>query len=221
MRIHEILEHNELLLNSPLPDDWSTAEFNVPEHDKRIEYAAKRAIKIGSGDTRTAFDIDYQNRFTVLKVAHNAAGIVQNKKEINVLTDSKVQQIGITIPIIDYDTEHYQWIHMERADEGGAYIEEDMRCVDMSLLCELTGHILGKPVKLMFSNKQHSYDEIREIIIKDWESTEAFEICKSYAEKLALLVKWHNLSIGDFQNTSNWGLWNSKPVLIDLGLENR
>lgn len=108
---------SELLNEAPLPPDWDSNVFTPDNtYKKRMDYAAARAQKLGRGSSRTAFEIEYQGRTTVLKVAHNIKGMAQNKAEANILDDWSVEQLGITIPIIDYDNAHDSpvWIHMEK-----------------------------------------------------------------------------------------------------------
>ena len=94
----------QFLIETPLPDDLYDAVFNpnVP-FIKRVRYAKERAKRLGAGSSRVAFLTPYQGRNTVLKVAKNGKGIVQNEEELTLLEDWYLNKLGITIPLIDYD----------------------------------------------------------------------------------------------------------------------
>jgi hypothetical protein len=51
-----------------------------------------------------------------------------------------------------------------------------------------------------------------------WKPTEeGWDIFRQYSEELAELVMSSTLEIGDLQNPANWGVYNNRPVIIDLG----
>jgi hypothetical protein len=64
----------------PPPDSWDTGIFKK-SYKKQIDYALERAAKIGTGSSRVVFEIEYEGRPTVLKIAKNAKGLAQNEKE--------------------------------------------------------------------------------------------------------------------------------------------
>ena len=66
-----------------------------------LEYCKERAKRLGQGSSRVAFEIEYEGRPTILKIAKNSKGILQNEKEVNILEDNFFEHI---IPMIDYDT---------------------------------------------------------------------------------------------------------------------
>ena len=116
-----------VLLEAPLPDDWDKSIYseNIP-FSERIQYAKKRAKVVGIGSSRVAFEIPYEGRKTVLKIALTSAGVEQNREEAKVLSDDTVKQSKLFIPLIDFDKENGDkptWIHVEYGE--GANLDKD------------------------------------------------------------------------------------------------
>jgi hypothetical protein len=181
-----------------------------------MDYAAARAQKLGRGSSRTAFEIEYQGRTTVLKVAHNIKGMAQNKEEANILDDGYVNQLGITIPIIDYDEAHDSpvWIHMEKAQKATEkQLCNLMKCGTLRLLVSMAAASTGK------RDLELSHDDvIRELQSERFNYTdEDVELCEEYAYALTELAIQFNIGLFDFVRTANWGIFNGKPVVIDVG----
>ena len=110
----------QTLLEAPLPDDWDKGVFKSRSpFSKQLKYALERANEVGRGSARVAFEIPYQGRKTVLKIALNRKGLAQNEEEVRILSDKNIQKLGLTIPMIDYDEENTQpkWIHVEYGEE--------------------------------------------------------------------------------------------------------
>jgi hypothetical protein len=64
----------------PPPESWDRGVFHK-SFKKQLDYAIERAAKIGTGSSRVVFEIEYEGRPTVLKIAKNAKGLAQNEKE--------------------------------------------------------------------------------------------------------------------------------------------
>lgn len=114
--------YKSLVQEAPLPPDWDQSMFTGRQgtYKQMIEYAKARAQQIGKGSSRVAFEVPYQGRKSVIKVALGVGkGLMQNAEEIELLTDNYINRIGITIPIIDYDERNPKpvWIHTEYADK--------------------------------------------------------------------------------------------------------
>jgi hypothetical protein len=194
-----------------LPADWDPAALG---HDKtfksRLEYALQRAPRLGGGSSRVAFVIPDNGRDTVLKIAKNSKGVAQNEAEVDILTDGYVGKLDIVIPIVDYDKLNPQptWLQTELAQKASqAALCKIMKCGRG--LWTLTGYanmILGDDLGAR-SAKEH---------LKTL-SPEDAEIFKEYAHDLANLVSNTSLKMGDFDRAANWGLYNGRPVVIDLG----
>jgi len=216
MRITDIIGESAID-EAPLPPDWDKSVYTPKtSYKKRIEYAVARAQKMGKGSSRTAFDIEYEGRPTVLKVAHNVKGMAQNKEEAEILDDGYVQDLGITIPIIDYDEEHDEpvWIHTEKAQKATEkQLCNLMKCGSLRLLVAMAFASTGKKGGTL------SHEEvIRELKSDRFKYTdEDVELCEEYAQALTELAVNFDVGLWDFVRTANWGLFNGKPVVIDVG----
>jgi hypothetical protein len=206
MKVRDIIDE------APLPDDWDKTMLTPQQsYKKRIEYVVQRAQKVGRGSSRTAFTIQYDNRPTVLKVAHNDKGMAQNKVEVDVLEDGYASQLGIIIPIIDYDTDHPQpaWIHTEHATKTNArQLCKLMQCDKLDYLVDAAKNMLGKRTR---------YHNVDDHILKLY-GEDGLEIFHDYAQRLADLSGSNKLELDDFSTAENWGLYNGQPVVIDVGL---
>ena len=202
---------NEILTEAPLPDEWDKQVFTPKtSYAEKIKYAVERAQKIGKGSSRTAFEIEYEGRSTILKVAHNAKGMAQNEAEANILDDTYVQQIGIAIPMIDYDTEHAQpvWIHMEKAQ----------RATEKQLSKLMQSGTLRWLVYAAIHAYSGAGQDGTDMVLAHYGLTSRDEIDTffEYVDKLQELMS-KGVNLGDFKLAQNWGIYNGAPVVIDLG----
>ena len=120
MRAFEFTE--AVLDEMPLPADWDPQQMRQGSttFKSRLAYALERAKKLGTGSSRVATVIEYQGRPTVLKIAKNQKGLAQNSVEADILSDGYASQLGILIPLIDYDEQNREpsWIHTEMATKA-------------------------------------------------------------------------------------------------------
>lgn len=198
MRYHEIIE-------APLPDDWDKKMFDrSTPFKKMVAYAKERATQVGRGSSRVAFEIPYQGRKTVIKVALNRKGLAQNREEARLLSDGHVSSTGIVIPLIDYDKDNGDnptWIHTEFANK----IDQDT----------LNRYFDAQGTWGM-------WDIVRYLDRETGRTKKSMELPPAvknnpYYHKLHDLVISHDLPAGDFYRKANWGLYNGKPVIIDMG----
>lgn len=193
----------ELLLESPpLPDDWDKDIFNerVP-FKTRVDYAKARAEQIGKGSSRVAFVIPYQGRKTVLKVALNAKGMVQNDEEARLLEDWYIQKIGNVIPLIDYDERNSRptWIHTEYATKiTQKQLERYFGNIPMNQITSYLDKMSGK--------SRYGGAELPEKVLEN----ENFQMLQD-------LVLNYSMPAGDLARKANWSLYKGRPVIIDLG----
>lgn len=212
LKDHPELVADDALDEMALPADWDPAALG---HDKtfksRLEYALQRAPSLGGGSSRVAFVIPDQGRETVLKIAKNKKGMAQNEAEVDILSDGYVQTMDIVIPLVDYDKKNSQptWLQTEKAEKASeAKLCKLMKCG--RYLVNLTAYaekILGRPSWSAKRAEEH-YNSL---------SPEDQEIFIDYANQLADLVNSTPLQMGDFDRAANWGIYNGKPVIIDLG----
>jgi hypothetical protein len=208
------MRSNEFINEAPLPPDWDPSQFQQGTTFKsRLAYALERAKKLGAGSSRVAMTIEYEGRPTVLKIAKNTKGLAQNQVEADLLSDGYASQLGILIPIIDYDEKNPQplWVHTELAQKATEkQLCQLMKCQSLN--------------DLIYAAKVYGGQEPR----KTWQnvlnalpvtvSESDIEILEEYASTLADLSGSLNVVLGDLARAANWGIYKGNPVIIDVGL---
>ena len=205
---------DEFLTEVPLPADWDPKIYSEPATFKvRLQYALDRAQRIGAGSSRVAMIIPYEGRDTVLKVAKNAKGIAQNNAEYDIMSDGYVRSMGSVIPVIDAGTDtknHTTWIQTELAEKATpskfkAYFGSGFDLMD---LYKFT----------MFSVGDRRY-KTRPILNMNNENTTQEQWDRFYdcSGDLATLNTDFNVELGDFIRPANWGFYQGRPVVIDIG----
>jgi len=207
MSINTVMKVHELLREAPLPPDWdkSTYKSNV-SFAKRVRYAVARAQKIGTGSARIAFEIEYEGRPTILKIAKNKKGIAQNEYESQMLGDYYVKDLGITIPMIDYDEENDPpvWLHVEKAEKmKPTQFKKFFNGLTPDELIELAKYMTGKWGIQVSPEVQEQFEQI-------YENNEA-------VNSLVDLIGNYDINPADFSRLANWGIYKNRPVIIDVG----
>jgi hypothetical protein len=212
---------DKVLTEVPLPPDWDPEKMNLRQTFKdRLKYALDRAKRLGGGSSRVAMTIDYEGRPTALKVAKNAKGLAQNEAEIEILQDSYSGNLPIVIPLIDYDKANKRpvWLQTEIAKKvQGHTLQKMLYTPAMWLLTNQVRNLTGKrgPHDMDDEKIKKYYFETHNNLWKPTE--EGWNIFRQYSEELAELVMSSTLDSGDLQNPANWGVYNGRPVIIDLG----
>jgi hypothetical protein len=206
----------EVLDEMPLPADWDPAQMRQQgtSFKSRLAYALERAKKLGTGSSRVATIIEYQGRPTVLKIAKNAKGLAQNSVEADILNDGYASQMGILIPLIDYDEQNREptWVHTELAQKvNEKQLCQFMGCDNLDQLVNMAWAITGK--KRYVGNYQDYVKFLRE----RGKTDEQIETMTDYANTLADLNSNFDVELADFARAANWGIYNGKPVIIDVG----
>lgn len=221
MRAHEFLIESYEVDEMALPTDWDPTMLG---HDKtfksRLEYAKERAERLGGGSSRVAFIIQDNGRNTALKIAKNRKGMAQNEAEVDVLSDGYIGKLDIVIPLIDYDKENPQptWLQTEVAKKVSRKRLEQMLFCDeleyygLGYFMDAVSNILGKRGRFQTSMKQ-----IKEDLQDAGYSDDEIDIFMEYATEVATLVSSSTVLIDDLYNIDNWGEYNGRPVIIDLG----
>lgn len=190
---------SEFLTEAPLPDDWDRAMYNerIP-FTRRVQYAKERAKRLGSGSSRIAFVIPYQGRDTVLKIAKNNKGMAQNEVEASTLDDYIMREIGIMIPLIDYDEENDRptWIHTEFASKA--------KDSDFVKAC-------GGTLQQLVSYGRKFRGE------KSWIDTSSIDEESELVQRFTDYIGNYNPNLNDYIDIRNWGIYNGKLVIIDAG----
>lgn len=213
MRANEFIAE-EIIDEMPLPADWDPQQMRqqTTSFKSRLAYALERAKKLGTGSSRVATIIEYEGRPTVLKIAKNAKGLAQNSVEADILSDGYASQLGILIPIIDYDEQNREpsWVHTEMAQKATEkQLCALMGCKSLSHLVALANGIAGK--------KGQTYQANIEYLRRDGYTQEQLDLMTDYANTLADLANSFDIELGDFTRKANWGLYQGKPVIIDVG----
>ena len=197
----------ELLQETPLPADWDKSAYKSnTSFASRLKYAQQRAAKIGTGSSRVAFEIEYEGRPTVLKIAKNKKGIAQNEYEASMLNDYYARDLGIFIPIIDHDEENDPptWIHTEKAEKmKPAQFKKFFNGMSPDDVFQIVNYGRGA-IRLSSPEEEERASEI----IEDNE----------YINSLVDLIGNYGLPWQDFTRLANWGVYKNEPVIIDIGL---
>jgi hypothetical protein len=202
----------------PLPADWDPQQMRQQgtSFKSRLAYALERAKKLGVGSSRVATTIDYQGRPTVLKIAKNAKGLAQNSVEADILSDGYASQMGILIPIIDYDTQNREpsWIHTELAQKAN----EKQLCSLMK--CQSLDDLIRAAQAQLNEYGTRSRAILNDIIDKNehfGSSEQDADTFLEYVNRLSELKSSFDVELADFHRPANWGLYQGKPVIVDVG----
>jgi len=234
----------EFINEAPLPPDWDdTVYYKKNSFKKRLDYALERAAKIGSGSSRVAFVIEYEGRPTVIKVAKNAKGLAQNEAEYTILNDWYVRDMGIVIPYIDHgedDQGNITWIQTELAEKPKSEKQlcKLIGCISLRDIYRyvLYGHTTYDAyvdsdgvIDVGSASRDLPLPEgsvkkkvtIKDIVIQELKnaniSEDKIENFIEYADRIHELKDGWKVELADFNTKSNWGIYQGKPVIIDIG----
>ncbi len=202
-----------------LPADWDPTMFG---HDKtfksRLEYALQRAPRLGGGSSRVAFTIPDQGRETVLKIAKNNKGTAQNQAEADILDDGYLGKLDIVIPLVDYDKTNREpvWIQTEKANKVSQQKLAKMLHAGgrwpMTNFLYAVDNAVGSRQKYM-----PTLDQVKQDMLDNGSTEQDIEIFMDYVDQVADLVNSSSLLAGDLGRAGNWGEYQGRPVIIDLG----
>jgi predicted Ser/Thr protein kinase len=203
----------KFLIETPPPEDWDRQVFDT-SYKKQLAYAMERAKKIGSGSSRVVFEIPFEGRPTVLKIAKNAKGLAQNGKE----ADWGMYRMNpdITCPLIDYDEEHDQptWIHLEKAEKLKASVFKSIEGFSF----EDFGYMV-RDCEQTREGRKGKYFEINwEGHVSDEKEIEKIRESELFYDVERIMGDF-DIMAGDLQRLANWGLYKGHPVIIDLGFD--
>src|SRR5574343_75366 len=106
--LHPILMEGLDAVTADEPFDVKTFK-RLPSFAARVKYAKSKLPQLGTGSSRTAFDLGGDK---VLKLAKNAKGIAQNGVE----SDGYVQSSGVVAKVYDSDPEDL-WVICDKVDK--------------------------------------------------------------------------------------------------------
>jgi hypothetical protein len=196
----------QYITEAPIPPEWDQEVFTPKtSFAKQLKYAIERSKKIGTGSSRVAFEIEYQGRPTILKIAKNKKGLAQNSKE----ADYGLYRMypDITIPLIDYDEKNDEplWIHFEKADKMNA-----------PMFKKLTGHSF-EDFSAAIRNDERRRNGQPEMYSISPEVKQQFDNEDGFFYNVVDLMGNFDLLAGDLTRLANWGVYKNKAVIIDLG----
>lgn len=190
--------------------------FDINQFKDLTSYAAKARYlrshgldKLGAGSSRAAFIADND---TVIKVAKNNKGLAQNRVEATISSDDFMPPNAPIALVKDHDPD-YVWIESERARKA--------KPTDFQ---SIVGHPMKdviKAVRELVDNhkgtRQSSYWYLKDRELFDQLSE------TSFITDLVDIIVNHNLSMGDVDRISSWGIVNRNGslnlVLVDYGLD--
>jgi len=193
----------ELLNEAPLPDTWDKEVYNDrTSFAKRIAYAKDRAAKIGTGSSRVAFEVAYEGRPTILKIAKNVKGMHQNEYEAGMLSDYYLKGLQLTIPMIDYDEQSNQptWIHTEKAGK-----------VTPTMFKKFFGGMTPDDL-VAYAKKSLGRKTYR-----DTSKFQGISENNEHVSDFIDLIGNYDIAEGDLSRLANWGVFNNSLVIIDIG----
>jgi len=85
-----------------------------------------------------------------------------------------------------------------------------MKCKDLWQLVDLANGIIGK-------NRWMTYQDVVNTMRQQGRSDQDIETATEYANILVDLNNSFDIQLGDFIRKANWGLYQGKPVIIDVG----
>lgn len=190
---------------APIPDDWDKGVFSDSGSFRgMLRHAIERSTKIGTGSSRVAFQIPFEGRETILKIAKNKKGLAQNEAEVDALAnDWYLKKLNITIPIIDYDetSERPRWIHMEKASKVSP---SEFRRITGGSPDDLIAYALyasGRIAKGYYGDKNKINPDA--------------DVVSSFVDYVG---SYTHHPVGDYTRLANWGLYKGNLVIIDIGL---
>lgn len=203
MRHTVTLTEATTLHEMPLPAEWDGHMFSDPSvpFADRVAYALARVPHLKGGTTRAAFSIPYQGRKTVVKIAKNHKGLIQNAEEVKILGNPDAQATGRFIPLIDYDRDNTppHWVHVEKASRKATAsdFEHDTGMTPDGLETYLMVARTGAPTKYLIRQPRTTTTLPQEIL----------DISTRFG-----------LTTGDLARPANWGWYKGRLVIIDAGL---
>lgn len=197
----------QFLSETPLPDDWDAAIYSerVP-FAQRIKYAKAKAKQLGVGSSRVAFEIPYEGRKTVLKIAKNPKGMAQNEEEVSALKDWYLKPLGITIPLVDYDqtSDRPTWLQTEFATKAK---DSDFKKATGATLYNFIVFCVRQ------SGREHGSNNPKDYGIIDPEN----ELVQNVTDYVG---NYNHHPWVELTTLKNWGIYQGRPVIIDIGLTN-
>lgn len=219
--------YEQVLDEMPIPATWKKSKFEDKVSFKdMLEYVKDQAPTIGEGSSRIAVIIPHdevkngRSRDTVLKVAKNTNGVNQTLAEKRILDKAKESGVDIVIPYIDA-AENGRWIHTELAQPFKSDFEL-CKLIKCRNLDDLVDYAELKITNTIPAHNKYKYKDVESYkkglqneLFRGKTQAEINSI-ESYATQMAKLASF-GLILNDLAFFENWGKYENKAVIIDLG----
>jgi len=201
----ENIVYESLIDEANYPENFKIDDFiRQSTFEGRIDYAKKHLGKhIGKGTARIVFAAD---RHTVVKIALNEKGLLQNKAEATIAKSEP----KIIAQILSAD-KSYSYLEVERAKE---ITNEDWK--------KLTGFSFDDWAATL-RNYMIDLTNSKSFKVKVPDNFEEIEDTDLFEETVRFIVD-NDMPAGDLIRISSWGVVNRRnknvPVIIDYGMTN-
>jgi len=209
------------VISSTDPLDWLTSAYQAPRSwkSKNKFVAMKNAADefglkhLGSGSSRIVYELD---KFRVVKMAMNTAGLEQNKLEVFMGNDPTIDIV--LARVLDYSNDGYSWVVIEKVEPLSDLDErraEELAGVKWSQVRSLFG--------LQSSSEHESTAPASRVQGSMSGGVKDSNVCLKGDDFLEavkkLSKKYRGLLPGDLVKVSSWGI-NSEGclVLLDYGI---
>lgn len=204
--------YEDVLEIANYPEGFDINQFkDLPSFAAKARYLRSHGLdKLGAGSSRAAFIADDN---TVIKVAKNKKGLAQNRVEAEL--SANVSQDAPIAKVKDSDPDNI-WIESERARRAKPSDFNSIVGYPMKDIIKALGEIVAN-LRGQSGHRSWLYLKDRELFDKLSETP--------FVSELAEIITDHNLSMGDIDRISSWGVVNRNGtdhlVLIDYGLDDK
>lgn len=194
------------ILSESIPSSWDAAKLSAPYTlSQALEYIKARAGELGSGASRAAFEATENGKTVVIKLATKTGGIESNRNEIKMLSSNTIQKYGFVLPLLGADrSSQPMWMVVPKASPAS---ETDFQKATGSTVEDLMNFVL---------DATHPTDDIfadpEPIQTKTNPNSEWVRAFKEFCKKMQ-----HITSLMEFADIRNWGVYEGRLVVIDLG----
>ena len=195
------------------PEGFDINQFkDLPSFAAKARYLRSHGLdKLGAGSSRAAFIADDT---TVIKVAKNKKGLAQNRVEAEL--SANVSQDAPIAKVKDSDPDNI-WIESERARRAKPSDFNSIVGYPMKDIIKALGEMVNSRKNIRVAPGSRWYNRDRKLFDELSETP--------FVSELAEIITNHNLSMGDIDRISSWGVVNRNGtdhlVLIDYGLDDK
>lgn len=175
-----------------------TAELgSMKSYTKRMDYMRQHTKYLGTGSARMTFETQDGK---VLKIAKNKKGIAQTEVESALLEDYVLVGLELSIPLVAYEDNTYRWICVEKATK----VTEKQFVQHFGLNCF---DLVSKTQKFHSNDPNRMNPDFNRLIG-----------CNDNVNNFVNLAGMFDISLIEFSVLGNWGWYNNRIVVLDLGV---